>query len=80
MIFYAIAIFILKGLILKRCVNGGTVNEAWTAAIGAIKTGMGDVMTTITTDTLLLALSFGFIFVRKGIGIVKKLIRIGGKS
>lgn len=54
--------------------------EAWTAAIGAIKTGMGDVMTTITTDTLLLALSFGFIFVRKGIGIVKKLIRIGGKS
>ncbi len=54
--------------------------EAWSAALGAVKTGMGDVMTTVTSDTLLLCLSFGFIFVRKGIGLVKKLIRLGGKN
>ncbi len=54
--------------------------EAWSAALGAVKSGMTDVMSTITSDTLLLSLSFGFIFVRKGIGVVKKLIRIGGKS
>lgn len=54
--------------------------EAWSAALGAVKSGMEDVMSTITGDTLLLTLSFGFIFVRKGIGVVKKLIRIGGKS
>lgn len=54
--------------------------EAWSAALGAVKSGMSDVMSTITADTLLLSLSFGFIFIRKGIGVVKKLIRIGGKS
>lgn len=52
----------------------------WSDALSAIKDGMTDVMTTVTGNTLLLALSFGFVFVRKGIGIVKKLIRIGGKS
>lgn len=52
----------------------------WTDALAAVADGMEDVMSTITGDTLLLTLSFGFIFVRKGIGVVKKLIRIGGKS
>ena len=54
--------------------------ESWSAALDAVKSGMTDVMGTVTGDTLLLALSFGFIFIRKGIGVVKKLIRIGGKS
>lgn len=54
--------------------------EAWSTALGAVKSGMQDVMSTITGDTLLLTLSFGFIFMRKGIGVVRKLIRIGGKS
>lgn len=54
--------------------------EAWSAALGAVKSGMTDVMSTVTGDTLLLTLSFGFIFVRKGIGLVRKLIRIGGKG
>lgn len=54
--------------------------EAWSAALDAVKSGVTDVMSIITTSTLLLALSFGFPFVRKGIGVVKKLIRIGGKS
>ena len=26
--------------------------EAWSAALGAVKTGMGDVMTTVTSDTV----------------------------
>lgn len=54
--------------------------ENWTAALAAVKSGMESVMSTITGDTLLLVFSFGFLFVRKGIGVVKKLIRIGGKS
>lgn len=54
--------------------------EAWSAALTAVKTGMTDVLGTVTGDTLLLALSFGFVFLRKGIGVTKKLIRIGGGS
>lgn len=54
--------------------------EVWTAALTAVKSGMTDVLTLVTGDTLLLALTFGFVFIRKGIGVVKKLVRIGGKS
>ena len=54
--------------------------ETWSTALSAVKDGMTYVLGVVTGDTLLLALSLGFVFVRKGIGLVKKLIRIGGKS
>lgn len=54
--------------------------EVWSGALTAVKSGMSDVLTIVTGDTLLLAMTFGFVFIRKGIGVVKKLVRIGGKS
>lgn len=54
--------------------------EAWTAALSAVTSGVTEVITMVTGSTLLLALSFGFLFVKKGIGVVKKLIRLGGKN
>lgn len=54
--------------------------EAWSAAITAVKEGLTSTMGMVTADTLLLALTFGFLFVRKGIGLVKRLIRLGGKN
>lgn len=52
----------------------------WSDALTAVKDGMTYVMSTVTGDVLLLTMSFGFVFLRKGIGVVRKLIRIGGKS
>ena len=54
--------------------------ETWKTALDAVTSGTTDVMSIVTGSALLTALSFGFIFVRKGIGVVKRLIRIGGKS
>lgn len=59
-------------------VNG--MPEAWAEALKAVTGGVTDTMGTVTGNALLLALSFGFVFVRKGIGTVRKLIRIGGTN
>lgn len=54
--------------------------ESWKTALDAVTTGTSDVMSIVTNSALLLALAFGFPFVKKAIGTVKRLIRIGGSS
>ena len=54
--------------------------ETWKTAMDAVTSGTTDVLATVTGSAILTALSFGFIFMKKGIGVVKRLIRIGGKS
>lgn len=54
--------------------------EAWSAAITAITSSGESVMALVTGSTLLLALTFGFPFLRKAIGLVRRLIRLGGRS
>lgn len=54
--------------------------EVWNAAISAITSSAGNVMELVTGSTLLLALTFGFVFLRKAIGLVRRLIRLGGRS
>lgn len=52
----------------------------WENATGAVADGVTSVISTVTGDTLLTALVFGFLFVRKSIGIVKRLVKLGGKN
>lgn len=52
----------------------------WNDAVSAVADGVSSAMTTVTGSTLLLALSFGFLFLRKSIGMVKRFIKLGGKS
>lgn len=52
----------------------------WSDATTAVSDGITSVMSTVTSDTLLTALVFGFLFVRKSIGVVKRLVKIGGKN
>lgn len=52
--------------------------EAWKTALTAVTTGVTDSLDMVTGSALLLALTFGFVFLRKAIGVVKKLIRLGG--
>ena len=52
--------------------------ESWKTALDAVTSGTSDVMSIVTGSALLLALSFGFPFLRKAIGTLKRLIRIGG--
>ncbi|MDE6005610.1 MAG: hypothetical protein K2G88_09520 [Oscillospiraceae bacterium] len=54
--------------------------ETWKTAFDAVTSGVTDAMSTVTGNALLLALTFGFIFLRKAIGVVKKLIRLGGTN
>lgn len=49
----------------------------WTAALEAVGTGITTVMGTITGDTLLTTLSFGFAFFMLAVKGVKKLIKLG---
>lgn len=52
----------------------------WTTALTSVTGGMGEVLTIITGDALLLAITFGFLFVRKAIGAFKKLVKLSGKN
>lgn len=54
--------------------------EAWNTAITAITNSGESVMTMVTGSALLLALTFGFAFLRKAVGLVRRLIRLGGRS
>ena len=66
------------GTLLEEGVK--TMPEVWSAAISAITSSAGNVMELVTGSTLLLALTFGFVFLRKSIGLVRRLIRLGGRS
>lgn len=52
----------------------------WEGALSATTGGVTEVMTMVTTDTLLTALVFGFLFIKKSIGVVKRLVKLGGKN
>lgn len=54
--------------------------ENWAAALGAATTGVTDAMAMVTGSAILTALTFGFIFLKKAISVVKKLIRLGGAN
>lgn len=54
--------------------------ENWSNAITAVTGGMTSAMDTVNGSVLLLALSFGFLFVRKSVGLIKRFIKLGGKG
>lgn len=54
--------------------------EGWAAALTAVTSGVSNVMSSVTGEPLLLALVFGFLFLRKSAGVVKKLLRLGGTN
>lgn len=52
--------------------------ENWTTVVGAVTTGMTNVVTTIKGEPLLL-IGFGLSFVGGCIGLAKRLFRFGGR-
>lgn len=61
-------------------VASAAMPASWSDGISVVTDGVGSVLTTVTGDELLLVMSFGFIFIRKAIGLTKRLIKIGGKN
>lgn len=53
--------------------------ENWTSAVSAVTGGATSAMSFVTGDVLLLALSFGFLFTRKSINLIKRFIHVGGR-
>lgn len=53
--------------------------ENWTSAVSAVTSGATSAMSFVTGDVLLLALSFGFLFSRKAVSLIKRFIHIGGR-
>lgn len=53
--------------------------ENWSSAVTAVTGGATSAMSFITGDVLLLALSFGFLFVKKSVSLIKRFIKVGGR-
>lgn len=53
--------------------------EAWSTAVSAVTSGMGDVVTTITGSAVMLVMVVGVPFVGACIGLAKRLFRSGGR-
>lgn len=56
------------------------MGENWSTALETATDGVGEVMEMITGSTLLMCLTFAFLFIRKSASVLKRVIRIGGKS
>lgn len=65
---------------MGETITTAALPATWADATSAVSDGVTSVMSTVTSDTLLTALVFGFLFVRKSIGIVKRLVKLGGKN
>lgn len=60
--------------------DAATMPATWDAAITAVTNGVGSTMTAITGNVLLTALVFGFLFIRKTVGLLKRFVKLGGKN
>lgn len=56
------------------------MGENWSTALDTATGGVTSVLGMITDSTLLLCLTFSFLFIRKCASVLKRVIRIGGKS
>lgn len=54
--------------------------ETWATAMEAVWNGVTSSLGFITDSVLLTVLTFGFVFGRKVLGLLKKAIRLGGKG
>lgn len=54
------------------------MGEIWTTSVDAVTTGMTDVVTTITSSSIML-LAVAVPFVGACIGLAKRLLRFGGR-